>query len=202
MSYLSRIQLGKAEAAKLLLRDSYAWHRRLWLTFPGQEGQRRSFLFRIDDRHDAFRVLLLSPGPPAPQAWGAWQVAEVKPDFLRHERYLFQVRANPTVKRVVHEGGGAFKRNGRRTGIYDREGLRSWMGRKAAQSGFALLECDPGPPMHGSFVKDGRGGKHTGVDFRGALRVTDSAAFERAFHTGIGPAKAFGFGLLMLQPVA
>jgi CRISPR system Cascade subunit CasE len=56
--------------------------------------------------------------------------------------------------------------------------------------------------MHACFVKQGHRGKHIGVDFQGVLRVTDRAAFHYAFETGIGPAKAFGFGLLMLQPVA
>jgi len=202
MSYLSQIHVGKAEAAVLRLHDSYAWHRRLWLAFPGRDGETRSFLFRVDDKHDAFRILLLSPHPPAPQAWGAWQVAEVRSSFLAHERYLFQVRANPTVKRFVFDEAMALKKNGRRTGIYDQEGLLGWLQRKAAHSGFEVLECCPGPPIHGYFVKDGRRGKHIGVDFKGVLRVTDRGAFERAFRAGVGPAKAFGFGLLMLRPVA
>ena len=202
MSYLSQIHVGKGEAAKLRLHDSYAWHRRLWLAFPGRDGEPRSFLFRVDDKHDAFRALLLSPEAPSPQGWGAWQVAEVGPSFLAHKHYLFQVRANPTVKRVVRDEGGGLKKNGRRTGIYDQEGLLSWLQRKAMQAGFEVLECSPGPPIHGYFVRGGRRGKHIGVDFQGVLLVTDRVAFERAFHSGVGPAKAFGFGLLMLQPVA
>ena len=40
-----------------------------------------------------------------------------------------------------------------------------------------------------------------GCDFTGALFVTDAAAFTLARMTGIGRAKAFGFGLLMLTPM-
>ncbi len=59
------------------------------------------------------------------------------------------------------------------------------------------------PPMESYFVnKQRKRGKHNSVDFHGILKVIDRAAFEGAFHHGIGPAKAFGFGLLMLQPVA
>jgi CRISPR system Cascade subunit CasE len=44
-------------------------------------------------------------------------------------------------------------------------------------------------------------GKHVAVDFRGVLRVQDREKFKRTFAAGIGSAKGFGFGLLMLEPV-
>ena len=88
-------------------------------------------------------------------------------------------------------------------GIHDEAGLRIWLDRKAAQGGFAVTECVVGPPQASYFVnKRRKRGKHNSVDFQGLLRVTDRAAFQSAFHEGIGPAKAFGFGLLLLEPVA
>ncbi len=201
MSYLSQVRVGKGEAARLRLGDPYAWHQRLWRAFPGKDGKPRNFLFRVDDKHEFFRVLLLSPEPPVVPNWGSWEVKKVADGFLSHDRYLFQVRANPTIKRVVRDTAGERKKNGRRTGIYDFDGLHSWIGRKAQHAGIEILDCSPGPPIHSYFVKDSRRGKHIAVDFQGLLRVKDRAAFEKAFRAGIGPAKAFGFGLLMLQPV-
>lgn len=202
-TYLSQIRVSKVEAAHSGLRDPYAWHQALWRAFPGRDDEPRRFLFRVDDRHDHFRLLLLSPERPVVPSWGEWRTKEVAPGFLDHQRYRFQLRANPTVKRVVRLDDGSRKRNGRRTGISDEEGLMNWLERKAAQSGFDLVEATPGPPLSVFFTKDDgkRQGKHNSVDFQGFLRVTDREAFERAFHRGIGPAKAFGFGLLMLQPV-
>lgn len=202
MSYLSQIYIGKAEAARLRLADSYAWHQQLWRAFPGNDSEPRSFLFRVDDKHSAFRVLMLSGLEPSEQSWGAWEVRVVSDSFLAHSRYIFQVRANPTVKRAVFDNRGAFKKNGRRTGIFNAEELRSWIDRKARQSGFDLIECTAGPAINSFFVKDGRRGKHVAVDFQGVLTVNDYSAFQKAFRNGIGPAKAFGFGLLMLRPVA
>jgi len=202
MSYLSRVHVNKRAAARLRVRDAYAWHQVFWHAFPGKDGERRRFLFRVDDKHEVFRVLLLSPEPPVVPDWGDWEVKEVAHGFLAHHHYLFQVRANPTIKRVVQDAAGERKKNGRRTGIYDPEGLQTWLSRKADQAGVEILDCNAGPPMSSYFVKDGRRGKHIAVDFQGAMRVKDRAAFENTFRTGIGPAKAFGFGLLMLQPVA
>ena len=46
-----------------------------------------------------------------------------------------------------------------------------------------------------------RTGTHAGVRFRGRLQVTDRERFIHAFHHGIGSAKAFGYGMLLLQPL-
>jgi len=45
-------------------------------------------------------------------------------------------------------------------------------------------------------------GVHYAVEFQGVLTVTDPALFRTTFTTGIGSAKAFGFGLLALAPVS
>jgi CRISPR system Cascade subunit CasE len=199
--YLSQVHIGKGEAVRAGLRDGYAWHKALWAAFPDRDGEARRFLFRVDDGRDSFRVLLLSPERPVVPEWGSWQTKLVREGFLEHDRYLFQLRANPTIKRIVRDEAGERQRNGPRTAIYDAEGLTSWLERKAGQSGFAVLESVAGPPLSSFFVKDGKRGKHVGVDFTGLLEVVDTGAFTRAFTNGIGPAKAFGFGLLMLQPV-
>jgi len=59
MTFLSRLLLGKSQAAQLRIRDAYAWHRALWEAFPGEPASRRDFLFRIDDIGRDFRVYVL-----------------------------------------------------------------------------------------------------------------------------------------------
>ena len=51
------------------------------------------------------------------------------------------------------------------------------------------------------FHKKENRGYHGGVQFRGVLEVTDPVKFAQAHSKGIGSAKAFGFGLLLLAPV-
>ena len=192
--HLSRITLGKSQAAQLNLSDAYAWHQKLWEAFPGHDGERREFLFRVDDAGRDFRVFLLSTPEPAPPSWGYWEPKKVAESFLAHDGYRFQLRANPTMRRSSDR---------RRLAIYSENGLRDWIQRKARQHGFQLQgeTLLVGAPIDEFFVKKGRGGKHVSVDFQGALAVTDRDAFRDAFTNGIGSAKAFGFGLLMLQPI-
>ncbi len=52
------------------------------------------------------------------------------------------------------------------------------------------------------FEKNGQPGLHSAVEFEGVLTVTDPAKFHETFTRGIGSAKAFGFGLLVIAPVS
>ena len=73
---------------------------------------------------------------------------------------------------------------------------------KAGQHGFrlegAIAVEDAGVSV---FRRQERTGTHAGVRFRGRLQVTDRERFIHAFHHGIGSAKAFGYGMLLLQPL-
>ena len=77
-----------------------------------------------------------------------------------------------------------------------------WLRRKAEQSGFKIIDApDIGFCQDQVFRKRSGRGVHTGVRFRGLLEVVQQESFETAFYRGLGSAKSFGFGLLLLQPV-
>jgi len=208
MSWLTRIRVEVREGLSAGLKDGYSWHQALWHCFPGKDGQRRDFLSRVDERDGTFEALMLSPDKPGTLSWGNWETKEVKPSFLEHRRYRFALRANPTVKRVVRSASGERIKNGRRTRICGPDELLDWLRRKGEAAGFVLEQAQAGPPVDQHSHKPGRNGSrgqritHARVDFDGVLAVEDFGAFVKAYATGIGPAKAFGFGLLLLKPLA
>ena len=197
MMFLTRIRLRLPEALRLRLSDPYAWHRWLWKAFPDRDGQAREFLSRADRSEDFYEVLLLSPEAPTTLARGTWETRPVAPTFLEHNRYAFALRVNPTVKKKNESNA----KNGRRVALRRHEELHAWIERKAQGAGFAIDAIQFDPPVDQPFRKSGVRGKHARVDFRGLLSVRDRAAFRNAYRHGIGPAKAFGFGLLLLKPV-
>lgn len=76
----------------------------------------------------------------------------------------------------------------------------AWLDKRADANGFAL----DGDSLAVEAYQQQRGGKNgclrfSTVDFRGELTVTDPERFARALETGIGPAKAFGCGLLLVR---
>jgi len=207
MSWLARIQIDYATAARHKLRDNYAWHRAMWEAFPRREDEDRSFLFRVDVRDDGPEVLMLSHVEPACPDWcpsEGWSVKQIKPEFLGHRYYRFDLRANATRKVTKLTGSGEPSKNGRRAVISGEQELRAWLDRKASQGGFRVVDdsslvIDPRTDYH--FRKGNASGLHVGVRFRGTLEVTDPDCLKKTFCQGIGSAKAFGFGLLLLQPI-
>ena len=96
------------------------------------------------------------------------------------------------------------------------EELRAWLIHKGkvrcrdkdtgldVPGGFRIVEEKPleiSPMMENHFRKKGQSGYHGGVQFRGILEVTDPERFIETYHSGIGSAKSFGFGLLLLAPI-
>ncbi|ABA88214.1 CRISPR processing complex protein CasE [Syntrophotalea carbinolica DSM 2380] len=88
--------------------------------------------------------------------------------------------------------------------------LESWLKDKGVRNGFELVH-DEG--MNGSkrlqfqaegyrwhaMPKKGRDAGFSSVDFDGVLQVNNSELFQAMLFNGIGPAKAFGCGLMMVR---
>lgn len=209
MSWLARIQIDYETAARCKLKDSYAWHQAIWKAFPDRKDEDRSFLFRVDARNDGPEALLLARVEPARPDWcpdEGWSVKTIKPEFFGNRFFRFDLRANATRKVKKLNGSGEPSKNGRRAMISDEKELRAWLDRKAEHGGFRLADTPPliiDPRADYRFRKEkgNTSGLHVGVRFRGALEITDAKRFEAAFYSGIGSAKAFGFGLLLLQPI-
>jgi len=143
--------------------------------------------------------------------------------------FRFRLRANPTRRVHARAAEGSDEARGRsrperpesvgkRVAIHGDERRLAWLTRQAAEHGFRLLEVEVGDarlPNAGVFGSDraeywvgekrGAGGTRRVVVesalFEGVLEVTDPEKFRGAVERGIGPAKAFGCGLLSIAPL-
>ncbi len=208
MSWLARmlIEPELAMQRRLQLSDGYAWHQIAWQAFPGLDEQPRTFLSRLDSVPDGFALMLLSKThrPERPE-WcpeECWAVKPVTSAFLQHRYYRFDLRANPTRKVMKLDTNGQPTKNGRRKPLTRIDEQANWLQRKAKESGFTIVEApEIGFCQDQVFRKRSEHGVHAGVRFRGVLEVADPPRFEEAFYRGIGSAKGFGFGMLLLQPI-
>jgi CRISPR system Cascade subunit CasE len=75
--------------------------------------------------------------------------------------------------------------------------------RKTGQCGFSTDEAALRTFSQGRdyFERQGIRGLHSAVEHRGVPQGTDPAKFRESFSNGIGSAKAFGFGLLVIAPL-
>jgi CRISPR system Cascade subunit CasE len=210
--FLTKVEIDHETAYKAGLRDSYAWHQRIWQMFPGRDGEARDFLTRLDGLDGGFRLLVISAQQPARPDWcpePAWQSKAVPDTFFEHGAFRFSLIANPT--RKVKSDKNA--KNGRRVPITHREdrvvaekaqpGLLTWLRRKGEQHGFTFEDDQVRtlPKPRQWFLKKGAAGVHSATEFTGLIRVTDPVKFRTAVTGGIGAAKAFGFGMLCLDPL-
>jgi CRISPR system Cascade subunit CasE len=151
-------------------------------------------------------VIILSRSVPKKPDWcptGCFGTKTIPDDYFQYARYRFSLLANPTKKLRVDNPDGTRKKNGRRTPIVKREELLTWLQRKAKSGGFSV---DPDslrilPRGREFFHKPGAHGAHNAIEFQGELVVRDPAQFRATVATGIGSAKAFGFGLLTIAPI-
>lgn len=206
--HLTQILVSYADAVRLLrIHDTYDWHQRVWEAFAGRDGQSRDFLIRVDRKEEAYRVLILSSTVPTKPDWCPTPCFGTKPIpdvFFAHVHYRFSLLANAT-RKVRSNAAGERTKNGRRLPLTAREDLVAWLQRKGEASGFAVnLETLRTVPRGREFFhKDSFAhGTHSAVEFQGELTVTNPLRFRTAVAAGIGSAKAFGFGLLVLAPVA
>jgi len=115
----------------------------------------------------------------------------------------FSLRANVT-KKVDTKSVDGVRRNGRRVSLQTDAERLAWLQRKGTQHGFDIAL----PAMDVSIAREGRahgqrGGKELTFDttrFSGTLVVRDVGAFGTGIAHGIGPAKAYGCGLLLIAP--
>ncbi|HAJ79919.1 MAG TPA: type I-E CRISPR-associated protein Cas6/Cse3/CasE [Fibrobacteres bacterium] len=207
--YLSRIFLPWLPG-----QNPYNWHQQLWDLFPEESSRRNKikrekeakdekaefpayFLFRIEKSTPGQGAVLLIQSPAKPIENGTIKIMK-GPGELTYNNISesatvkFSLTANPTKmkssdrNRVPHIG---------------EQNLINWLNEKIA--GFGKLDGEilvtPVHPIY--FRKGNNAGKINPVTFEGKMKILEIAAFKKTAFAGIGPAKAFGCGLLLVKPV-
>jgi len=171
------------------------------------------FLFRIDPtvRGEAI-ILVQSALKPN------WQYAfhnadyflaaepetkKYNPAFTQDQRLQFRLFANPTRKIDTKSGPDGRRRHGKRVPVSSDQ-LDNWLVSRAQAGGFEVdnesLVIQPGYSYINKECK-GQGKRLRSARYDGILKVLDPEQLRETLVSGIGPAKAFGFGLLSVAPV-
>lgn len=183
-------------------RNPYEWHRSIWKLFPEKsKDDDRDFLFTCLDRRSGRNVsaILLSKGEPKYRSGEEIElVGESKSladlCFKSGQVLRFKLIANPT--KVLTEQNAEKRKI--RVPLIKEEQQVLWLKRKL--DGIAVLESivtQNETPLY--FNRKGKGGKIVPVNFEGILKVIDSEKFKEIYLSGIGPAKAFGCGLMLVR---
>jgi len=204
--YLSQLHLDRSHAqARADLASPYQLHATLCRALAGEGQAPPRFLWRLEAGR-APVVLVQSPRPPEwerlEQRYPGYlaQAPESKPMPLEHlqpgQVLRFRLRANPTVTRKDPQNPDKRKRHG----LKSVEEQLEWLHRQGARGGFDLLGAMVVQSERVRMFKHTRDGEIVlwAVLYEGYLRVSDLEAFRRTLASGLGHAKALGFGLLSI----
>ncbi len=129
-------------------------------------------------------------------------------------RFRFSLQANPTkrspmtkLQRQARKTAGDQVKRPRRQltwqpGHDPGPVFKGWLQQRSVGAGFKLLDVGVsriGYAYINKGEKSGKGQRLRSVCYHGTLEVTDADGFRKALAAGIGPAKAFGFGLLRVE---
>ena len=207
--YLSRVEVsGRAT------RNPYEVHRRLWTLFPNQpfesrqdaQSARQGFLFRVEEQHAGGPLRALVQSRWAPVATDGVAVVgcrEFSPQPRLGQTLAFLLTANPVKTIVDTERESKPGKTGTkcRVPLLREDEQLLWLTRKLGEAAEILSPVARGhAPIH--FRKGGQPGKVAQVTFEGLLRVRDSVSLLMQLENGVGHAKAFGCGLLLVRPTA
>ncbi|QXD16413.1 type I-E CRISPR-associated protein Cas6/Cse3/CasE [Rhodocaloribacter litoris] len=219
--YLSRLFLNpRNPGARRDAARPYELHRTLLRALEHAPDPER-LLFRLEPERGPGVPVVLVQTDHTPPDWGPLMAngyllradgpKAFEPALHAGQRLRFRLVANPTVKKkvpgkkhgarvpLIHDGPNA----------HGYPSYHDWLRRRAEQAGFEVLAVQDAPfrtaPKRRKREVPATTYEKTqiplfGVRFDGVLRVTDPARLAEALRRGIGPAKAFGFGLLSLAP--
>lgn len=214
--YLSKLTLNlRNHQVRSEIASPYEMHRTLLKAYVKNEATTENrILFRIEppqNRNISAGVNILVQSNTIEPNWNNIlsinqnyfltepKTKKVELKYLHLGLYKFKTTVNPTIKR-----------NHKRYGLYKEEEQIAWLVRKGENHGFIpiLTHCNSftiGNKTKTSNAKNNPIRKsdiyHLGVNYEGILNITNSQKFLDALASGIGSAKAFGFGLLTISKI-
>lgn len=218
--YFSRIQLrSDADPRKLVGLNGYREHQALWNLFEPDPDAKRDFLFRRDGQPHRPIYFLVSTREPSDRE-NLWDV-ETKPydpQLQAGQTLAFTLRANPVITRTDSKG-----RSRRNDLVMDIKKQTAWkdqpeterpsLTQLVQQAGEQWLQNrqdtigatvqslrSEAYQQHRSYKRgQEKPIRYSTFDLQGTLTVNDGDALRSALFNGIGPAKAFGCGLLLVR---
>jgi len=208
MSFLTQLIIDKYDVARMGLTGLYEWHKLSWSLFPEKNANdKRDFITRLDMSANECEFIVLSECKSVKPDWCAlenWKIKEVEEKFFQQQQYLFKANVNPVIALCKRDPKGNPKKRGSYYAILKKEELQEWLMEKGEKNGFRILdepELEIAAPIFNKLYKKKNEGVIVGVEFKGALQVIDQNKFIRIAKEGIGRARGFGFGMLVIKPI-
>ena len=215
--YFSKIILkptaNKAEYAQMVCSNHYKEHQVLWKLFNDNPEAKRDFIYRYEPQNDLPAYYIVSKRKPLDNEY-LWdiQTKDYKPVLTVGQQFAFMLRVNPVITKdgrrhdvVMHLKHTKYPDKKNRPSsqeIVEEAGL-TWLATRAESAGFAFdkssVRIDGYQPNTSGRKRGNKEIRYNTMDYRGLLTVTNNDKFHKTLMQGIGKAKAFGCGLMLIR---
>jgi CRISPR system Cascade subunit CasE len=209
------------ELLRLAKGDVYAIHQILWRLFPEAPDAERDFLFRQEFDHGWPFFYMVSKRQP--QGINGSVQVETKiyqPRLRNGQRLAFSLRANPVITKKTRDGKRRVRHDVVMNTKHDIANASSemielsageiqhtagskWLYDKASRHGFSfdpdLVRVFGYQQHHIKSSKQKNKIQFSTLDYNGLLTIANAKLFHQTLTNGIGRAKAFGCGLMLVR---
>jgi len=218
---LLRIFQGDAYAAHKLIWKLFPGDPGSKRTFLFRQEYEKEQLSSGDSRRGLPIYYVLSEKHPKPiDGLITVETKPYEPKLTTSLRLCFDLRANPVVARTVHGKKNSAKhdvlmdakKQAKQQKTANASAIKSamnqaaidWLNSRSAKHGFHLI-CPPlvevsGYQQHYLKKRSGLGITFSSIELAGSLEVTDPDSFKMLLLNGIGSARSFGCGMMMIRP--
>lgn len=203
--------------------DAYRIHRLIWSFFYDDFDHKRDFIYRFENRPDAPVIIAVSTNKPTNYN-GLWDIKcmDYSPALREGQVLDFVLTANPV--RNKKDSQGRYQRHDvvmdakwnyrnennseqpspSKKEIIRNEGL-AWLAARSERNGFIFDESDIRVKYYRQQtfekIKNGAAIRISLLDYSGRITVSNPEKLRRILFNGIGPAKSFGCGLMLIRQV-
>lgn len=218
--YFSKICLRKDAGSlkklnQYIHKNGYYYHQLIWGLFSDEDTtKKRDFIYRAEFDSAWPNFYVVSATEPVDRK-GIWSIQSkiYQPKIKNKDSFYFMLQVNPRVCRkndkgnhqyfdVVQDAFHRLNREKSKSEIIQEVGEK-WLDSRGEKNGFIVT---PGSVMADNFQKHHfKKSKQANIisfstiDFRGQLQVINTEKFMHALYHGMGAAKGFGCGLLMVK---
>lgn len=216
--YFSKIELCKNHPRLLETLDrirqqnGYDLHQLIWSLFADsqQPTKQRDFLYRQESQANWPTFYTVSNTLPQNIA-GIWSIHTkvYQPQIGLGEQFYFSLRVNPRLIKYRPDGTKFYcdavmdlkKQRAFKTTTYEiiQEAALNWLNKRCERRGFKVAQAIAEGYQQHKLYKAKQLIQYSTLDYQGILTITDTESFLKTLQKGIGAAKGFGCGLLLIK---
>lgn len=205
--------------ARVCLNNIFLMHREIQSMFPKEEGKREKgdVLFHVNERDTCIEIFIQSKSLPDPSKSQLFCSFAENMMTKSAEDYYSNLKEGMSLRFVIHcrpviQSHVDGTKNSKKRLIYNKDERIKWLVRKGIENGVAIKKVKEND--HIKYLVDKAasmgdiGNKKEiklpasfyidGFSYGGNLEILDVNLLKEALVKGIGPSKAYGFGLLIL----